>query len=110
MILYVTSLKIDADSLLMAATEKALFIITCIAMFFLNTTWLIHTPILLGLELFSFFYFNDEIAEEIEEHGPIEYVTLVIISILPVFIAAISYFIRKTLIMLYLENNENKYL
>ena len=41
---------------------------------------------------------NEEIEEEIEEHGPIEYITLVIITILPIFIAAISYFIRRGLI------------
>ena len=109
-ILYVSTISVKGDHLLLSATEKALFIITCIALFFLNTQWLIQTPIVVGLEMFTFFYFNEEIDEELEEHGNIEYVTLVIISILPLCIAAISYFIRKMLLLLYLENNENIYL
>ena len=109
-LLYIAAIELEGDELLLNATDKAFFVVFCIVLFVLNTQWIIQTPIVLFVYLFNVYYFNEEIEHEIEEHGPIEYITISIITILPLVIVGISYIIRKVQILIFLDNDENKYL
>lgn len=90
-----------SEDFITSAFDKTLFSVFSIVLFVLDTKWFIQMPIIFILQFLSNVYFlvfkeeeEDDHSSE-ESHGGIDITSVLQVEIFTLFIAIMSYFLRK---------------